>query len=113
MDDAERSALINEGRAAVAEVTALADRVTEAIVARIAEETGEKILVRRPGVLDARYGDLLGLEAQAQAYGAAMALIRQWLLPHDPRRLGDLLKVIPADVAEEITEHLRAAGVLR
>jgi hypothetical protein len=113
VDDAERTALVNEGRAAVAEVTALADRVTEAIVARIAEETGEKILVRQPGIMDAHYGDLLGLEVQAAAYAAAMALIRQWLRPNDPRRLGDLLKVIPADVAEEITAHLRTAGVMR
>lgn len=74
---------------------------------------GEPVLVRRqPSVLDATFGDLAVMEQQVEHYAAAMALIRQWLLPGDRRTLGAVLKFAPPDVAAQITEHLRGAGLL-
>ncbi|MEU7579151.1 hypothetical protein AB0B50_16295 [Streptomyces sp. NPDC041068] len=104
--------LIAYAREMIAEVRALADETITLVAEQVAQETGEQIVARHPGIMDARFGDLTRMGDQARAYREALRIIRQWLLPSDQRRLGDLLKVVPPDVAEEITTHLRAAGVL-
>ncbi|MCX4906862.1 hypothetical protein [Streptomyces sp. NBC_00878] len=108
----EREAMVEAGYAALARLQHAHEVAVESVVSEVQQHTGERLLVRRPGVLDAALGDLAAMEEQTQHYAAAMVLIRRWMLPTDRRPLGALLKVIPAQVAHEITDHLRAAGVL-
>ena len=91
---------------------AIGDGGMECVVNEVQQHTGERLLVRRPALLDASFADLAAMEAQTEHYAAAMALVRQWMHVTDTRSLGSVLKVIPAQVAHEITDHLRAAGVL-
>jgi hypothetical protein len=111
MDDEQRE-LLAETAAAIAELTVIYDAAVERAVAFAREQTGETVLVRRPGVMDARIQDLFGMENQARSYLEAMKAIRRWIMPGDPRPLGNRLKVIPPEEAELITGHLRDAGVL-
>lgn len=111
-DDVGRAEIVAAGRQAIADTRAEADALVEHIAALIETATGETIAVRRPGLLDAQYGDLARMEAQARAYLEAMSVVRRWRVPGDRRTLGALLKVMPPDEAERLTAHLRAAGVL-
>jgi hypothetical protein len=80
--------------------------------ARQAEEL-YGITVLRPLInLDDRFDELVGMETRARHFVAAMRLVRQWMLPGDRRPLGTMLKIIPRDAADEITGHLRGAGLL-
>jgi hypothetical protein len=104
--------MLAAGRAALERLQHAHEVAVESVVSEVQQHTGERLLVRRPGVLDASFADLAAMEAQTEHYAAAMALIRQWMHAADTRSLGSVLKVIPAQVAHEITDHLRAAGVL-
>jgi hypothetical protein len=87
------------------------DSIIGSAVEAVEEVTGERLLVK-PSVLDARAADLAAMERQTEHYREAMRLYRQWWTPGDRRTLGALLKVIPTEVAHEITGHLTAAGLL-
>lgn len=111
-DDRDQAEVLAAGYAALAQLQYAHEVAMETVVNEVRQQTGERLLVRQPGVMDATLRDLAGMELQTQHFAAAMKLIRQWLLPTDGRPLGSLLKVIPAEVAHEVTDHLRAAGVL-
>lgn len=108
----EREALLAAGYAALERLQHAHEVAVESVVSEVQQHTGERLLVRRPALLDASFADLAAMEAQTEHYAAAMALIRPWMHAADTRSLGSVLKVIPAQVAHEITDHLRAAGVL-
>lgn len=108
----DRDAVIADAMATLAEIHDVADSAVTEVVRWVERAIGETLLVRRPGVMDATMPDLIGMEAQAVHFTEAMRLVRQWIRPAEAVRLGDRLKVIPADVAEQITAHLRAAGLL-
>ncbi|MHA6760076.1 hypothetical protein [Streptacidiphilus sp. PAMC 29251] len=104
--------LLEQAREALAGLTADHDAAVAQVVAFVREQTGETIAVRKPGVMDASLSDLFSMENQARSYLEAMKAIRRWVMPGDPRPLGNRLKVIPPEEAELITGHLRDAGVL-
>ena len=108
----EREVMLAAGRAALERLQHAHEVAVECVVNEVQQHTGERLLVRRPALLDASFADLAAMEAQTEHYAAAMALVRQWMHVTDTRSLGSVLKVIPAQVAHEITDHLRAAGVL-
>lgn len=107
----DREELLAAGYVAVVQLQAVLDAGIEDVVRRVELLTGERLLVR-PGVLDATYDDLAAMARQTEHYAEAWRLIRQWLHAKDTRSLGSVLKVLPAGVAHEITDRLRAAGVL-
>lgn len=113
-ESAPRPDVVQEGRQAIEDVRAFADITVRQIAQYVQGATGQQIAEAgpRPSVMDARFADLARMETQAQHFVAAMALIRQWMIPADKRSLGNVMKVIPVDVADRITEHLQAAGVL-
>lgn len=45
-------------------------------------------------------------------FGQVWNVMRRWWLPTDRRTLGQLLKVVPAEVAQEVTGYLVWAGAL-
>jgi hypothetical protein len=108
----DREDLIADARATLASFAAVYDDAVRLVVEHVQQQTGETIAIRRPGVLDARLSDLFTMEYQANSYIEAMRAIRRWMHPGDTRRVGDVLKVIPADEADLVTAHLRSAGVL-
>lgn len=108
----EREVMLAAGRGALERLQHAHEVAVECVVSEVQQHTGERLLVRRPSVLDATFEDLAAMEEQTRHYAAAMAMIRQWMRATDTRSLGSVLKVIPAQVAHEITDHLRAAGVL-
>lgn len=110
--NSERELLLAAGYAALERLQHAHEAAIESVVNEVQQHTGERLLVRRPGVLDATFEDLAAMEEQTQHYAAAMAMIRRWMNATDTRSLGSVLKVIPAQVAHEITDRLRAAGVL-
>lgn len=80
---------------------------------QVEAQTGERILVRRPQVLDARRGDINRMTSQARAWLDAVAVIDRWMLPRgDQRTLGSVIKVLPPDEARLLRVHLARAGVL-
>jgi hypothetical protein len=104
--------LITAARAELEIIDEIAGAARKAVADHVARETGERILTNPPSVLDATLADLTAIESRCRSLIEALRLIRQWILPHDPCRLGDRMKVIPAEVAEEITAHLIRAGLL-
>ena len=108
----EREVMLAAGYAALERLRHAHEAAIESVVSEVQQQTGQKLLVRRPGVLDASYGDLARMAEQTEHYAEAWRLIREWLPARDGRSLGSLLKVIPARTAHEIADHLRAAGVL-
>lgn len=108
-DDEE---LLAAGYAALAQLQQAHDVAVEAVISEVQQRTGERLLVRRPSVLDAGYRDLADMAEQTRHYIEAWRLIRTQLPRDDTRSLGALLKVVPAHVAHEITGHLKAARVL-
>jgi hypothetical protein len=107
----DREELLAAACAALAQLRHAHDVAVETVVHEVQKRTGERLLVR-PGVLDAGYEHLAGMAQQTEHYAEAWRLIQQWMRATDTRSLGATLKVIPAQAAHEITDHLRAAGVL-
>jgi hypothetical protein len=68
-------------------------------------------VVRSPNVADASFTDAVAMWRQSAEYDRAMQLLLSWW-PHqaEDKTLGELLKLIPADVAGEVLDHLRRAG---
>lgn len=108
----DREVLLAAGYAALERLQLAHETAVETVVHEVQQRTGERLLVRQPGILDATFQDLAVMEEQTQHYAEAMALVRQWMLPTDARSLGMLLKVTPAEVAHQVMDHLRAAKVL-
>jgi hypothetical protein len=69
-------------------------------------------LVRPPSPHGATLAEAAGMWKQAVAYDAAMRLlVRWWPQPGlEDKSLGELLRLIPPDVADEVLDHLRRAG---
>lgn len=103
-------------RALAAEVAARLGEViggVEDTARQLEQATGQRIVARRPQVLDARRGELDRMSRQAREWLAAMEVVDRWLLPRgDQRSLGAVIKVMPADEARLLRVHLAAAGVL-
>jgi hypothetical protein len=106
-----REELLAAGRAALAELNYAHDVAVEAVVTEVQQQTGEQLLVRRPGVLDAGWADLARMSWQASNFEAAVQLLRP-LLEHDGRTLGALLKTADPLVVRDVRRHLVEAGVL-
>jgi hypothetical protein len=51
------------------------------------------------------------MERQAAAYVEAMRIVRQWMLPSDPRPLGEIVPQLPDNVRESLADHLVQAGL--
>ncbi|MDJ1131770.1 hypothetical protein [Streptomyces iconiensis] len=83
--------------------------------ARIAQSAAKHVALMRsagPSVLDSRPEMLEDLAHRARHVAAAVDLAKEWMRPDETRDLGSLLKVVPPEVFEEITGHLRCAGLL-
>jgi hypothetical protein len=66
--------------------------------------------VRSPNVKDATFTEAVLLWRQAVAYDSAMRLLVRWWPQVQDRTLGEMLQVIPTDVADEVLDHLRRAS---
>jgi hypothetical protein len=109
MNDADQKRAI--AAAAAAEIQAVLDAL-RAAGETVAESTGYSVLAPEPrSVMDARRGDLQALLAQVRAGERALKLALGWVHPGGDT-LGNVLKVIPLDAATELTEALRACGLL-
>lgn len=106
-----REDILAAGRAAVVQVQRAFDAALEDIVQRVAAETGEQLLVRRPGVLDAGWADLARMSWQASNFEQAVRLLRPVMEGSD-RNLGTVLKTSDAVTARDVRRHLVQAGVL-
>jgi hypothetical protein len=104
--------LIADSLATLEELAEVYTAAVAQVVDLVQDRTGQRLVTGRPGILDAGIEDLARMETQAEHYLAAMKLIRSWLRPSETVPLGHRLKVIPAEQAERITGHLRAAGLL-
>lgn len=98
------------GRRTLEQLAAVYTAFAEAVVDNVRDETGVDITPsRRPYIADATYGDLARLAEQAAAMTTAWDLIRKWIRPGETVRLGDRLKIVPVDVAQQIEAHLARA----
>ena len=66
--------------------------------------------IRSPNVQDAAFAEAVGMWRQSAAFDAAMRLLVSWWPQAKDKTLGELLQLIPADVAGEVLDHLRRAG---
>lgn len=107
-----REELLAAGRAAVAQLQAATDEGIRDIVQRVEALTGETLLVRRPGVLDAVWDDLWRMSWQCSNFEAAMLLVRPLIDAAPGRTLGAVLKTADPVVVRDVTRHLVEAGVL-
>jgi hypothetical protein len=112
MEELEKSQIRSAAMDALAGLRADYEEAVARVAAHVQEVTGDAVTTGHRNFLDSTFADLAEIEGKCGAYLRAMALVRQWMLPADPRRLGDLLKILPADVAQEITAGLMACGVL-
>ncbi|MFI9170506.1 hypothetical protein [Streptomyces lincolnensis] len=107
----DREDLLAAGRAALASLQTAFDAAIADVVARVEEGSGEKLLVRRPGLLDAHWDDLWRMSWQASNFEAAVRLLEP-LMQNGGRPLGAVLKTADPYVVRDVTRHLVAAGVL-
>jgi hypothetical protein len=63
-------------------------------------------------IADASFVEAVSMWRQTVAYDAAMRLLLAWW-PHqaEDRTLGELLQLVPSEVAAEVLGHLRCAGL--
>lgn len=108
----DRAEILAAGVAAVAHLQVALDAGVEEVVRRVEEETGERILVRRPGVLDAHWPDLQRMSWQASNFEAAMRLVQPLMQAAGDRSLGAVLKTVGPVLLRDVTRHLVEAGVL-
>lgn len=107
----DREDLIAAGRAALMQLQIAFDAAITDVVQRVEAASGEKLLVRQPGVLDAGWENLRAMSWQASNFEAAVQLLRP-VMEHDGRPLGSVLKTADPYVVRDVTRHLIAAGVL-
>lgn len=109
--NADREEILAAGRAAVAHITQAFDAALEDVVRNVQEQTGEQLLVRRPGVLDARWVDLARMSWQASNFEHAVRLLRP-VMEHSDRSLGAVLKTGEPFLVRDVRRHLVQAAVL-
>lgn len=107
----EREEVLAAGHAVLARLQTAYDASIEEVVRQVHEQTGEKLLCRRPSVLDARWDDLWRMSWQASNFEAAVRLL-QPLMKNDCRSLGAVLKTADAGLVQAVSRHLVEAGVL-
>lgn len=107
----DREEFLAAGRAALVRLQVAFDTAVQDVVQRVEEGAGEKLLVRRPGVLDALWPDLRHMSWQASNFEAAVTLLRP-VMEHGDRSLGAVLKTADPLLVRDVTRHLMEAGVL-
>lgn len=107
----DREEILAAGRVVLARLHLAVDAGVEEVVRQVEEQTGERLLVRRPGVMDAGWEDLRRMSWQCSNFEAAVRLL-QPLMEHDGRPLGTLLKTADPIVVRDVRRHLMEAGVL-
>lgn len=107
----EREEILAAGRRALARLQLAVDAGVEEVVRQVEAETGERLLVRRPGVMDAGWEDLRQMSWQASNFERAVQLL-QPVMQHDGRPLGALLKTADPILVRDVRRHLVEAGVL-
>lgn len=112
MSGEDREQLLAAGRAAVLQLQTATDEGIRDIVRRVEALTGETILVRQPGVLDARWDDLWRMSWQASNFEAAVTLLRPVMKDAGDKSLGALLKTADPVLVRDVRRHLVEAGVL-
>ncbi|MEU0943213.1 hypothetical protein ABZ379_10505 [Streptomyces canus] len=100
---------------AIKELTATHEAAVAQVVGMAEAATGEQL--RRSAsksVLDLSVSDFEAVLRRAEHLRRAVELMTTWTLRTDrgTTTAGRLIKTLPADVAEEITNELRAAGAL-
>lgn len=109
--NAGREEILAAGRAAVAHITQAFDAALEDVVRNVQEQTGEQLLVRRPGVLDAHWEQLRQMAWQCSNFEAAVQLLRP-VMEHSDRSLGTVLKTGEPFLVRDVRRHLAQAAVL-
>lgn len=106
-----RDEMLAAGRAALAYLQTELDAGMEEVARQVYEATGETLLVRKPGVLDAAWGDLCRMSWQASNFEAAVRLLKP-VMEQDDRPLGAVLKTADPFLVRDVRRHLVQAGVL-
>jgi hypothetical protein len=106
-----REEILAAGRAALVRLQLAVDAGVDEVVRQVEAETGERLLVRRPGVMDAGWEDLRRMSWQASNFEAAVLLLRP-VMEHDARPLGAVLKTADPILVRDVRRHLVEAGVL-
>lgn len=107
----DREEILANGAQLLAQLQSAYDAGVEEVVRHVQEETGERLLARRPGVLDAGWGDLCRMSWQASNFEAAMRLLEP-VMKDDDRPLGAVLKTADPWLLRNVTRYLVEAGVL-
>jgi len=107
----DREEILAAGVAVLARLQTAYDAGVEEVVRQVQEQTGEKLLTRRPGVLDAGWDDLRRMAWQCSNFEAAVQLLKP-LMADGGRPLGAVLKTADAWLVRDVTRHLVEAGVL-
>jgi len=107
----DREEILAAGQCALARLQLAFDTAIQDVVERVREATGETLLVRRPGVLDAGWGELRQMSWQCSNFEAAVLLLRP-LMERDGRTLGAVLKTADPITVRDVTRHLAEARVL-
>lgn len=107
----DREAVVAAGLGALARLQAAHAVAVETVVDEVRQRTGEELLVRRPGILDAGWADVARMSWQCSNFEAAVRLLRP-LLEHDGRTLGAVLKTADPLLVRDVQRHLVEAGVL-
>ncbi|MEV2228392.1 hypothetical protein AB0H69_07405 [Streptomyces phaeochromogenes] len=107
----DREELLAAGREALVQLQIAFDAAIADVVQRVEAASGEKLLVRRPTVLDAGWENLRAMSWQASNFEAAVQLLRP-TMEHDERALGSVLKTADPCLVRDVTRHLVEAGVL-
>lgn len=107
----DREEILAAGHGALARLQAAFDAGVQDVVQRVQAMTGETLLVRRPGVLDAGWDELRQMSWQCSNFEAAVQLLKP-VMEHDGRTLGALLKTANPILARDVARHLVEARVL-
>lgn len=107
----DRAEVLAAGAAVLARLQSAYDASIEEVVRQVRERTGEKLLTRRPSVLDATWDDLWRMSWQASNFEAAMRLLEP-LMKDSDRPLGTFLKTTDPALTRDVARHLVEAGVL-
>ncbi|MEV7342903.1 hypothetical protein [Streptomyces sp. NPDC093544] len=109
--DRKREQIAQAGREALADIQRASVEASAAVVRVVEQQTGLTLTAVKPSVMDAHFPELARMERQAAAYVEAMRVVRQWMLPGDPRPLGELMPELLEDVREAIADNLVRAGL--
>jgi hypothetical protein len=109
--DRERERIAQAGREALADIQRASADASAAVIRVVEQKTGVSLSDAKPSVMDAHFSELARMERQAAAYVEAMRIVRQWMLPSDPRPLGEIVPQLPDNVRESLADHLVQAGL--